>query len=449
MRNLSINLKAINLPPVLHELVGIAPDDFKWPVIYAALPMLGVHTSYLRAKYIDGEIHSTTFFTSINAMPSAGKSFIKKLERVIMPIIRERDILGKRMWAIYMRQKAKDASVKPPTTPTREAATKSSESQFLMEMKNCQGHMMISIESEIDSFIKGMKAAQGDKSDMMRMAYDQDPYSQRYITSDTFNGDVILAWNILLTGTPNQQNKLFHNVEDGLVTRFSFCNIDRPFASFETWGELTTEQLGNINEVFEFCDRQTYAEPLNFNMYNLDSIDDDELDAEGPYQYTFKPFYEVDLSWSFPMLEEWLENERRKAIKAIDHARDDFRKRVAVKGFRLILLCYALCKHEVGETERQLILNFVKWFMDVEIENMLEEFGAQYRRLYVANELKVNSMPQANLYACLNDEFTKEDVIQACADLGIGSPVRNIISTWKSHGMIEQLEQRKRWKKLH
>ena len=61
-------------PPVIKELIDIAPNDFKLPAINALLPILGTLTSYVRAEdRQNGKTISTSFFSVVYAPPSIGK----------------------------------------------------------------------------------------------------------------------------------------------------------------------------------------------------------------------------------------------------------------------------------------------------------------------------------------------------------------------------------------
>ena len=71
-----------------------------------------------------------------------------------------------------------------------------------------------------------VKAAGGNKDDMLRIAWDNGKYGQHFKSANTVKGSVNLYWNVLITGTLPQVLNYFKNVENGLVTRCSFCSID-------------------------------------------------------------------------------------------------------------------------------------------------------------------------------------------------------------------------------
>ena len=55
----------------------------------------------------------------------------------------------------------------------------------------------------MDSWAKGVRAAGGNKDDMIRVAWDNEPYGQAFAGSP-FKGEVKLYWNVLITGTIQQ-----------------------------------------------------------------------------------------------------------------------------------------------------------------------------------------------------------------------------------------------------
>jgi hypothetical protein len=66
------------MPPVIRELIGTAPDDFKFPLLVGLLPIMGTLTSCVGAKYYYGqnEYHTTSFFSVIYAPAGTGKGFL-------------------------------------------------------------------------------------------------------------------------------------------------------------------------------------------------------------------------------------------------------------------------------------------------------------------------------------------------------------------------------------
>ena len=218
-------------PPIIRELISIAPKDFIIPAINALFPILGTLTSYVRAEdRQNGKVFSTSFFSVIYAPPSSGKSFMERYINYLLHNIMLRDEVNDARDAVYARSQqtksANDKGEKLPQTSVRIMEAKNSEAEFLEKQRNNKGHHMFTYCAEIDQWRKGIRAAGGNKDDMVRIAWDNGIYGQNYKSANTFKGKVQLFWNVLLAGTDDQVAVYFKNVTNGLVTRCSFTHID-------------------------------------------------------------------------------------------------------------------------------------------------------------------------------------------------------------------------------
>ena len=211
-------------PPIIRELISIAPKDFIIPAINALFPILGTLTSYVRSEdRQNGKVFSTSFFSVIYAPPSSGKSFMERYINYLLHNIMLRDEVNDARDAVYARSQqtksANDKGEKLPQTSVRIMEAKNSEAEFLEKQRNNKGHHMFTYCAEIDQWRKGIRAAGGNKDDMVRIAWDNGIYGQNYKSANTFKGKVQLFWNVLLAGTDDQVAVYFKNVTNGLVNR--------------------------------------------------------------------------------------------------------------------------------------------------------------------------------------------------------------------------------------
>ena len=182
---------------------------------------------------------------------------------------------------------------------------------------------------------------------------------------------------------------------------------------------------------------KNYKLPLTFDKEDLQDAEAADLDKVIAEQYDFQPFEHVDLQYIHKPLLEWLEEERIKAAETLNEARDVFRRRAAVKGFRLALLCHGLYTN-VGKREQQIITNFVKWFCSVDLRNSLYQFGERYNELQQST--KKAGVPQAEIFNKMADEFTKNDLRAALQRAYIKTPISKVLSLWKKNGLIGKSE---------
>ncbi len=428
-------------PPIFRQYVQAAPKDFKVPCVFALLPILGTLTSHLRADYFDGKEMSTTFTSLVFAPPSSGKGFIDKL----MPLLdnlADRDELSNAKEAIYAKAEAKkganEKGLDNPHVSVRIVEPMISIPEFLEKMRDNRGHHMFIMASELDTFRKSNRTTGGDKSDMWRVAWDNGKYGQYYKSVHTFKGKVNLYLNMLFTGTPDQIKKFFTNVEDGLVSRFSFCEVENQlYAPFQPWKKIPKAEQLKIQNILNRLEMKVYKQPLKFDPKNLLDVKESEFDAVVPWATDWQPFEKVNLEFMFKPLLNWLETQRQQAIKEMNEARDMFRRRAAVKAFRLALLCTALYP-KVGKKEQEVIRNFALWFADMDLKNSLYAFGVKYNEREVEDkqaEKRAYAVGES-VYDALTERFSRGDLEVVVRRRGLKTPVRTIIWNWKKMGMI-------------
>lgn len=428
-------------PPVFREFLNSAPKDFRIPMVNALMPVMGTLTSYLGAVYpYDDRVHTTSFFSVIFAPPSTGKGFTGRI-MFLFDDLKMRDMVQNAREQVYLRaynrKSANDKSPDLPHTSLRIIPAKNSEAEFLQKQQDNNGYHMFTFAAEMDSWAKGEKAAGGNKSDMIRMAWDNDEYGQQYKSASTFKGIVKLYWNVLITGTQNQLERYFKDVENGLVTRCCFTEIEnQEFKLAQTWRPITKKGMEVIRNFMARCDANSYEEPCHITPDQLLGVNDDDFDKEIDWHFKFKPRQIVDMSWIMPTIDEFQKEQCAMGMLAIDKARDAFRRRVGVRGFRLALLCTALYPN-LNKRAMETIKNFVEWWMRVDIENMLRLWGAKYNE---QNEHAPN-LYNINVFSSLKQEFTRNELLVVMKQQGVKSRVSNVLWQWKKAGFIEKLNQ--------
>lgn len=438
--------KMPTLPPVFREYVNSAPRDFKIPCINALMPIMGTLTSYLRSYYpIDGEEHGTNFFSIIYAPSGAGKSFVKRIVKTLLSDLAVRDQLCDARDRLYNSVRetkgSNDKGPKNPHVQLRLAEAKISETELLEKQANNKGHHMFTFAAEIDQWAKGARAAGGNKDDMLRIAWDGGEYGQHYKSANSFKGKVNLYWNILMTGTEDQMMKYFQrNTTNGLVQRCCFTEIENQrFSGINKWRELSQKDMTVIDKFKKRCDERCYSKPLDFDMETLETVSDEDFDEEVPWNYEFRPFVYVELDWLWPVIKQFLETELNKAREEQNDARDSWRKRSAVRGYRLAMIC-TQCWDKIGKREKKIISDFVAWWMQVDLEASLLPFEKSYNEVNGDTQKATKKM---SLYDALNDEFTRSELALMCRQMNVRSRVRNVICDWRKIGIIEEVAERK------
>lgn len=430
------------LPPVFREIVSTAPDDFVLPVINSLMPILGTLTSYVKGIYpYDNREHTTSFFSVIYAPPGTGKGFVERFMDILFEDLRIRDFVQQQREDVYLRilnkKSQNEKSPDMPHTSLRLIPAKNSEAEFLQKQSDNKGYHMFTYAAEMDSWAKGVRAAGGNKDDMIRIAWDNGEYGQQFKSPNTFKGTVRLYWNVLITGTLQQVERYFKNVENGLVTRCCFTSIDnQEFVEAPKWKQLTPAKMKVLKQFIKRCDENTYDSPCTITPEDLIGVSDDDFDKTIDWRFKFKERKLIDMSWIMPVIDEFHKEQMRLAARDIDKARDVFRRRVGVRGFRLGLICTCLFA-KPSKKDLEKCKEFVNWWMHKDIDAMLKMWGQKYNEQ--ADDTKV--FVQRSLYSSLSETFSRNDIYVACMKQGIRTPIRRIVFEWKKLGYIESIDK--------
>lgn len=444
--------KLPKMPPIFRELLGMAPPDFVFPAMQALLPIMGTLTSHLRTEYwLDQREHSTQFFSVIYAGSGMGKGFVERYIDLLTSDLQLRDLLCSERENLYNRivnkNKKNDKDPDNPRVTLRIIEPKCSEADFLEKQQANKGHHMFTYAAEMDQWRKGVRAAGGNKDDMLRIAWDNGFYGQNFKSTNTFKGRIRLYWNVLITGTKPQLDLYFKNVENGLVGRCGFAEVkNQEFAEAAIWKKLSDNQLKTIKKWLARMDAANYKEPLDPDYANMiQTVSDEEFDNEIPWRYEWQPLVFVDMTWLRPTIDKFLKRQLKQSALDRDNARDSFRRRTAVRGLRLGLLCTALYTN-LNNTTKKIIADFVSWFMEHDLNETLGLWQRQYNEVYNDNPVKIY---QKGVFETVGDVFTKVDVFTACKKCLVKSPVKKVISDWIRLGAIEKIsvDQYKKTKK--
>lgn len=415
--------KIPTLPPVFKEFCSICPKDFVYPSIVALLPILGTLGTRLRATYIDGKEQTTSFIGVIFAPQAAGKSFARDIVWYLSKDLRKHDefsVQKEKLFRAELKQKKNSESIpEDPHAPYRIVQSVISVPRLLGRQEDAGGLHQFSFTEEIDTLVKSNQGGSyAQKSDLYRQAFDNAEYGQDYMSVDTFAGSVRLYYNILMLGTPKQLYKFFNDSENGLVSRCCFAELrNQEFADIPYFKKLSPKQEERITKAMGVFEQMTYSRK---------NARTDE--------YTIGPVVNVDnyLEDTKKVLRKWLDEKRSEALKANDYALDIFRRRAAVKAFRVAMLCVGIyTPKNCGTAKRKIIANFAAWFAEQDMRQTMSAFGSM-----IEVRDRQGSAPRKSLYDLLPTTFTSADVYALLRRQGMTSNPTKVIYKWKASGLI-------------
>lgn len=415
------------LPPIFKEWYEVAPFDFKQSTIGCLLPILGALGSKLRAEYFDGTMQTPSFMVSLEAPQASGKSFMRRISDYCLAQMKEHDEQQRAIEKAYndkraelkvlnikVTQKNKDEVLgSKPKVMIRYLPATISITKFLMRMDEAQGLHCFALAEEIDTVYKAYKKSFSSLSDIMRCAFDNVQYGQDYASDASFSGLVSLYYNTLFSGTPKAMRRFYPDVEDGLVSRVFFITLPRQFGKpYAQWKEFNTKQKREVD--------------MALVRLNEISIQGDDV----------QPDHVMDMKWLDKAMLKWCFTQQQLAVRMDDITRDTFCRRSAVVGFRAGMLAYFLWGEEKGCQQK--VIAFSKWIANMMLNQHLIRFNIE--------EEVDNTTPFKKAFLLLSDTFTHADVTSACAQAGIQSNSRAVVSKWKIAGLVKKVTDNQKGK---
>ena len=408
------------MPPVIRQFVEAAPEDFKQAVALCQLPILGTLGSKLRAKYLDGQVHSPSFQVSLEAPQASGKSFMVRLaEYELEQIIRHDEVQRQKeqdydkkvrelkLLNIKINADNKDEILgQRPQSMIRYCSPKMSVTKLLMRLHDAQGLHIFAVAPEIDTVTKAFKSGFSSYSDLLRNAFDNDLYGQDYASENSFSGIVPVYYNTLFSGTPKAMRRFYPDVEDGLVSRVCFVTLPDQFGKpMPIWRELDAKEKAIVD--------------TNLVRLNEVSIIGSEVQED----------HLMKMDWLNKEMETWIKAQQVEAVKNEDRTRDIFCRRSAVVGFRAGMLAYFLYGEKNTPTIRKNCIRFSIWVANCMLNQHLLRFNIQ--------GTGSNTILLAPVFERLGTEFTRDDVEKALAAEGSETQSKVVLYKWRLAGLIE------------
>ena len=371
------------LPPVFREFADSFPFAWKPAALLALLPMLGTIMSRIRGVYLDRRLHSPSFQTVIEAKFGRGKGNITDMARMVLEPLVMADEAGNAELNQYnlLVEKANGTERLPdkPDVCVRKITGDFTVAGFEEVLGTSKGLHIWCGTSEIDEVRKVWAAV----SHILRKAYDNDLYGRSLQSTKTFRGERPIFFNTLLCGTSRAVRRCYTDPEDGLVSRTMFFKLMRDEEKMPVVRMLpgTKNRLGQLLHRLH-------------DKYSLGQ------DGHPVLEQRF------DMEFVNKALGKWLTEQYRQSVLTGNEARDSFRRRDAVNGFRAGLVAvaiYACMGRKMGRKEQAVVTEFAKWVATYSLEMHLLKYGRELNKLDGDDDCVCSD---SNVLMVLPDTFT-------------------------------------------
>lgn len=382
---------------IIGEFVNLQPRYLKNACYLACMASFATLLTRLRGKGMNGDVLAPNFMVTISAPQASGKSFmVKVFEQICAPIAREDERQRKIMKDIDRQNRRNAGNADYEEKEFRGAIRllpSNTSNRILIERmdKADKQHLMI-VAPEIDSMTKAEKAGKwSEKSDVYRLAYDNDRWGTDYASENSYNAVVNLYLNLLFSGTPAAMSRFFNDIENGLITRFLFCDLP------DTFGMKRPQR--------KFMDEETRIR-VDGELQNLYELMQNSCDENGEIWIDTRQMVE-DVG------ELYDERQRRVyLLNQLDPSRDLARRRYADYAVKMMMIETYLNGGVYTEEIRDRVIGMI----DYCTEQILALHGDAINRSLLESceaheQAKVRSRKK-NLLESLPDTFSRRDFEQ-------------------------------------
>ena len=431
-----------DLPPVIREIVSNAPQNRKLPAFVASLAPLCAMCPRVRLHYFyDTRPSALLLQVLIEGAQSSGKSFAADIESLIMDkTLKARDKAMRRLEQEYRdKKKTRKANEKlesePETTirvvPPTISKTVLTKRADMYERVFGDTLTFWMFAEELAQVTDAGKNGYSNLRTIMRTSYDLGSlFGIDFASDNSYSAIVDINICSMFCATPAALDEYFDKkaIEGGNITRTILCKLEDDLGEDGAiFIPYSSEQRARIDTMLSRLMNETY-------------------DNDGGLQ----PTYELDMSWLDKTVCKWVRDKGKEATLSGNQALDVFRKRSSVSAFRIAALCQylygmELMSERMNELTNEVIQKRVRqiylFMAEYILKGMMDRWGKRFEDLNTKREAEQKPGPKENLFDCLTDTFTREQLNLLIEKQGKVTPDKVFLNRWKKLRVIEIIDK--------
>jgi hypothetical protein len=412
------------LPAPIRVAISKVPDHCRPAMALAIFPAWATRMGGVKLEYADNSEMEATMMNLLVAPMSTGKSCIKKPIDICLKDIMARDMLCReqeQQWKDEQNSKSanKKGSVRPTDICIQVNDSDMTNAAFTQRLADAEraGHKCL--YTRMDEVEMLSKLAGGNSKEMVSRIicrnFDTDMYGQERVGAQSVTARAPMRWCWNASTTPASAIRFFRkNVNDGTVSRISFCTIPQ------------TEDNGEI-PVYKKYDEK-YEQQMMAYLQLLDEAKDKGLIVCQQAKKLANALCKLGVE---------------RAALFDDDGYRILARRGAVIAFRMACILYVMngCKWS------REIEDFCRWSFDYDMWCKMSLFSEALNE-DMEMEKRVVHGGIANMLDLLSDEFTREECRSIRIQQGKKNPnPKDQLAQWTKRGFITYDVETKKYHK--
>ena len=351
-----------HLPFFLGHILACLPKGYFVPMLLHLLSMFAALCfSKVRALYLDGKRHAPNLQVIVEGGWGQGKAKFEDLYHALF----ERVIASDRTKLL--------AQNNAPGVPTKKSGPHhiiqtagiglTRAKMFDVLADNQEVHIFI-YESEIKALVNSLKGTCGITTDHLRKAFENGLVYQNNKLSNSKSGNYPIYLNYTFTGTMGDTGQFIKKeLEGGTLSRIAWTSIPEAGKTLENL-EIDAAEVKQFRDKIDDW-RKLYC-------YTTDAKGNDS-----PCKET-----DIDLSYLFPALKTWLDEQYDQSEKENNPARRNVRARSACIAFHCAIVLHQLYDQPMTADDKEEVINATIYIANYVIERFLFKFQDEQNEAY-------------------------------------------------------------------